>query len=217
MISWEPDKLILFLLFFIPGFISLKVYDLFIASERRDFSKAWFDAVTYSALNYGFFSWLLFLMQQYNWAANCPWGYYVALLIIIFVAPICWPGILLKAMKCEKIRDKIKTLHPISKAWDYVFDKKEPCWVIITLKDGRKIGGVYGFNSFASSFPAEEQIYLEQALKLDEQGRFKNAIAQTTGIIVLGREIVAVEFLSMEGAKQHDEQEPESKPAGTAE
>ena len=31
----------LFLVFFVPGFISLKVYDLFIPSERRDFSKSY--------------------------------------------------------------------------------------------------------------------------------------------------------------------------------
>ncbi len=34
---WEADKLVLFLIFFIPGFVSIKVYDLLIPGEQRDF------------------------------------------------------------------------------------------------------------------------------------------------------------------------------------
>ena len=41
----DVNQVVLFLIFFIPGFISLKVYDLFIPSERRDFSKSFFEAL----------------------------------------------------------------------------------------------------------------------------------------------------------------------------
>ncbi len=47
----STSTLLLFLALFIPGFLMLKVYDLRVASERRDFTKAVFDAVVYSALN----------------------------------------------------------------------------------------------------------------------------------------------------------------------
>jgi hypothetical protein len=33
---WEVDKLIIFIAFVIPGFISIKVYDLFVPTERRE-------------------------------------------------------------------------------------------------------------------------------------------------------------------------------------
>ena len=45
----------LFLIFFIPGFITLKVYDLLIPGEPRDFSKSLFDAIAYSSLNFRIF------------------------------------------------------------------------------------------------------------------------------------------------------------------
>ena len=50
---------LLFLIIFLPGFISLKIYDLLVPSAPRDFSKSFFEVIAYSALNYGFFSWLI--------------------------------------------------------------------------------------------------------------------------------------------------------------
>jgi hypothetical protein len=52
--------------------------------------------------------------------------------------------------------------HPIGKPWDYVFSKKEKYWIIVTLKNGKKIGGKHSENSFSSSSPNENQIYLEE-------------------------------------------------------
>jgi len=42
---WETDKLIVFLLFVIPGFISLKTYELLIPNEQKDSSKQLIDAL----------------------------------------------------------------------------------------------------------------------------------------------------------------------------
>ena len=148
---------------------------------------------------------------------NCPFGFYFIVFVILFVAPIAWPILVMKVMKCKKLRDKTEILHPIAKAWDFVFAQKKPYWVIINLKDGRKIGGVYGPNSFASSFPAEEQIFLEQAWKLNEKGAFLEADPRTRGIIVFGRDMVSIELLAMEGSEQHDEKKSESKPASADE
>jgi hypothetical protein len=44
--------LALSLIFFIPGFITLKVYDLLIPGEVRDFSKSLCDGGAYSSLNF---------------------------------------------------------------------------------------------------------------------------------------------------------------------
>ena len=44
-----------FLIFFIPGFVSLKMYDLLIPNVPRDFTKSLAEIVTYSALNFAAF------------------------------------------------------------------------------------------------------------------------------------------------------------------
>lgn len=85
--------------------------------------------------------------------------------------------------------------HPTQKPWDYVFSKRRTYWVIVTLKNGNKIAGMYGPNSFASSAPAEEQIYLEQLWVLNEDEGFDRPAEQTCGIIVLSSEILSIELM----------------------
>jgi len=59
---WSTDKLTLFLIFFLPGFISMKVYDLMVPSAPREAAKSLHEAISYSALNFGFWSWLIALL-----------------------------------------------------------------------------------------------------------------------------------------------------------
>jgi hypothetical protein len=79
-------------------------------------------------------------------------------------------------------------------SWDYVFGKRNPFWIIVHLKNGQKIGGFFGDESFASSNPADEQIYLEEVWVLDDDGRFLSPAEGSRGIIIMNDEIRAVEF-----------------------
>lgn len=189
---WQVDKLVLFLMFFVPGFISIKVYDLLVPGERRDFSKAIFDAIGYSALNFAALSWLIFLMHSANFASQHKAWYCIFLVVIICVVPGLWPIVLLKMSSWRPIAKHV--IHPIQKPWDYVFGRREPFWVIVHLADGRRIGGRFDRKSFASSYPATEQIYMEEVWELDENGAFKKPTDRSRGIILLGRDVLAVEF-----------------------
>ena len=60
----NQETLALFLIFFIPGFISLKVYDLPIPGERRDFTKSLFDTMACTALNFAALLWLIGLLRS---------------------------------------------------------------------------------------------------------------------------------------------------------
>ena len=189
---WQIDKLALFLVFFIPGFISIRIYDLLVPSERRDFSKYLFEAIGYSSLNFAALLWLIILIHSENFYVHCKILYFIFLFIIIFIIPILWPILFLKLSTWTPIARYI--IHPIQKPWDYIFGKKEAFWVIIHLKNGRKIGGRYDTNSFSSSYPSEEQIYLEELWKLDENGIFIESIERSKGIIVSSNDILSIEF-----------------------
>jgi hypothetical protein len=191
---FQIDNLILFLIFFIPGFISIKIYDLLISGERRDFSKSLFEVMGYSALNFAAFSWLIILIHSNKFFSEHLTWYFLALFIVIFVSPILWPVIFLKLASWAPFSKHI--VHPIQKPWDYVFGKREVYWIIVHLRDGRKIGGKYDINSFTSSYPAEEQIYLEEVWELDEGGKFIKPIDRSKGIIIIGKEILSVEFFT---------------------
>ena len=56
---WSAGKLALFLIFFLPGFISMKIYDLLVPGEPRDFTKSLLEAISYSTLNFAALFWLL--------------------------------------------------------------------------------------------------------------------------------------------------------------
>jgi len=189
---WQPDKLVLFLVFFIPGFISIKVYDLLVPSERRDFSKSLFEAIGYSSLNFAVLSWLIILIHSKSFYSNNKAWYLIILFLIICVVPVLWPILYLKLSSWRPIAKYV--IHPFPKPWDYLFSKREAFWVIVHLKDGRRIGGKFATNSISSSFPSEEQIYLEEVWKLSETGEFEKPIERSRGIIILGKEISSVEF-----------------------
>lgn len=80
------------------------------------------------------------------------------------------------------------------KAWDYVFGKHDPFWIIVHLKNDHKIGGRFDLKSFASSHPAEEQIYLEEVWYLGDDDQFLCPVEHSRGIIIMNNEIRAVEL-----------------------
>lgn len=151
-----------------------------------------FEVVGYSALNFAALSWLIIWIHSENFYVEHKSWYFVSVIIILFIFPAFWPILITRIWKWRLISKYI--FHPIKKPWDYVFSKGEAYWVIVHLKDGRKIGGKFDSESFASSFPAPEQIYLEEVWELDKEGKFKQPIVRSQGIIVLSNEILAVEF-----------------------
>jgi Family of unknown function (DUF6338) len=185
----SQQVLALFMTFLVPGFISLKVYDLFIPAERRDFSKSLYDAVAYSALNFVALFWLISQMRS---GTMSPITWYLSFFLVVIGAPAIWPILFLWLRRQAWMSKHVP--HANSRVWDDVFSKREEYWVIVHLKD-RRIGGKYRARSFASSNPAQPEIYIEEVWKLDEEtGRFLNAVEQTAGVLILGDEILAVEF-----------------------
>jgi hypothetical protein len=192
MNPFDSDTLRLILIFFVPGFISMKVYDLYVPSERRDFSKSLMEAVSFSCVNFAAMYWAIVAIHADNFPTNHPFWYYLASAGILFVAPIFWPILYSRTMSLPFFRKR--TIHPTPKPWDYVFSKGESLWVIVHLRDGRRIGGRFDTQSFASSFPADEQIYIEEVWQLDSKGRFKRKVDDSRGLIISREDFEAIEF-----------------------
>lgn len=189
---WEADKFILFFAFVIPGFISIKAYDLFFPSEPKDSSKQLIDSIAYSSINYALLFSPIIWVESSQLKNLCPFVYYLFYVLVLFVAPIIWVWIWKKTRESQRFQKNMP--HPTQKPWDYVFGQRKPYWVIAKLKDGTEVAGRYGQNSFASSAPAEEQIYLEEAWFLNEDKGFDRPKNQTSGIILLSSELVCLEF-----------------------
>lgn len=198
MSALEGDKLVLFVLFVIPGFVSLRTYDLLYPAERIDGLRRAVEAISYSCINYAVLSpfliafWPQLIDPQLSELISIP-----MLIGILFVAPaglaFLWRYLRLR------LAEKGIIHHPIGRSWDFVFQKQPACWIKIYLKDdGGVIGGYYGSNSFASSSPEPQDIFLQEAWKINEAGGFEKMKTRSTGVLVKADVVSHIEFRSIE-------------------
>lgn len=193
---WDKSKIIIFLLFVIPGFISMKVYSVLRPNAIFDTSKAIIEIVSYSCMNYAIWFFPIYCIESSEFYLTHPVLYFLIYLSILFISPI----LLTIFFSWMRTWNWLRTfmLHPTGKAWDYFFGLRVPCWVIVTLKDGKKIAGKYGANSFASSAPEPEQIYLEEHWVLSNDGGLERPRVSTLGILILSKDIEHLEFFRFE-------------------
>ncbi|EOA0279423.1 DUF6338 family protein [Escherichia coli] len=193
---WEKSKIIIFLLFVIPGFISMKVYSVIHPNTAFDTSKAIVEIVSYSCINYAVWFAPIYFIESEGVYLKHPVPYCALYLVILFISPILLT-IFFSWMRTWRWLCNYMP-HPTGRAWDYFFGLKVPCWMIITLKNGKKIAGKFGANSFASSAPEPEQIYLEEHWVLNDDGGFERPRVSTLGILILGNDIENLEFFRFE-------------------
>lgn len=199
---WELDKMVLFIAFVIPGFISIKTYELLYPSAHSSSSKQIVDAIAYSCVNYALLIWPIMAVEANEWKNNSPNLYRAFYVFVLLVSPI------VLALVWRSIRNskffQIAVAHPTQKPWDYVFSRREKYWVKISLKDGTKIGGKYAEKSFTSSSPSEEQIYLEESWIVNDKGGLERPKNRTAGVIVLSDEIAYIELMKYEEDKTNE-------------
>lgn len=189
---WSADKLIVFIGFVVPGFVSLKTYALLSPSGSRHAATEIVDAVSFSSINYALLSWPILSIHAHDVGATAPTVFAIFWVFVLLIAPMAWACLFFKLRHTQFFQKSLP--HPTAKPWDYLFAQRKPYWVIVTLKDGKKIGGRYDSKSFASSNPAPEQLYLEQAWQLSEAGGLERPRTDSAGILVLSAEIESVEL-----------------------
>jgi hypothetical protein len=193
---FDVEAIKLIIVFFVPGFISIKVYDLLVPTEKRDFSKSVLEVISYSCINFALLFWILILINQESFYAQYKFWYFGLTFLVIFISPITWPIILKNLLSSKFLKGKI--IHPTPKAWDHFFSVGKSFWVLVHLKNGDLIGGLYGENSFASSFPNEQDLYLEEVWRVDKNGQFIERIHQTGGLLIKDQQIEFLEFFEIQ-------------------
>lgn len=192
---WDSNKLLVFIAFVIPGFISLKTYQLISPSQTKDSDKLLIDAIAYSSVNYALLLWPIYEIESNKIQESAPSLYVLFYVFVLFVAPVSWACLFNWLRTTDFFQNSMP--HPTEKPWDFVFGRRKPYWLIVTLKNGQRIAGRYDSSSFASSAPAAEQIYLEESWVLNDDGGFERQRNATAGILVLSTEIVTVEFFKL--------------------
>src|SRR5690606_8066074 len=125
--------------------------------HRRPFKDHLFEAATFGAVTYASFGYWMWLMasdpeRQLWMRALTLFG---AVCVVPTVFAILARGALTVAERMRWVAQGSRT------SWDFVFSQRKPLWVSVQLKDGRRVTGLFGARSFASSDVDPGHLFLE--------------------------------------------------------
>lgn len=190
----NEQHLVLFSKFIVPGFISMKYWSLLTARDKLDTTKELLEITAYGLLNYFLIS---IISTKFNIEND------LVLFVLLLSIPIITTLILFKIRNLDRI--KCMLLSPTATSWDYFFQKRESCFILIHLNNGNKIAGFYGQDSHSSHFPNKKDIYLEQVWELDDNNAIKEPVPYSKGVFIDESSIYFIEFLNCEDSQNSEE------------
>lgn len=199
------SSVLLIIVFLVPGFIFRTVEGQFVYLDKRlQWERFALGLITRSAISYLPVTPLLYQAWKENWHECYPIQTGLAMLGMLLLVP-AFLGFLsgvvrqkqLPQRTMEKFGLSMFEQHKIPAAWDHLFSTIETSWVIVMLKDGSKIRGYLGPDSYVSSDHEERDIYISHVLVEAEDGSLAFA-NDTKGIYIKGEDISTIEFIKYE-------------------
>lgn len=142
----------------------------------------------FSLLNYALFGWLVDFM---------PW-FWLKLAVVIITSSLVGVGVchVHGSLLIRKLLDKVglHARHPMSTAWEFVFNRKEQSFICVHLKSGEIYRGVFGSSSIASDNYDHLDLYLEKICKCDDNGDWYY-VENSKGVYIPYDEIQALEIV----------------------
>jgi len=85
--------------------------------------------------------------------------------------------------------------HPPS-AWDRAFGgASRGCWVRVRFADDRWLGGWYGDDSFATTHPHPQELFVEEGWVVQDDGTFSDVVHAPGGMVIRCSAAIAVDFI----------------------
>jgi hypothetical protein len=210
----QPAAQVLAIVFFlIPGLNATWAIERLAGRTSLGATERLLRAVALSVLIYAFASpWLLrvghrVLLHQSVW----PWEPIIGFFLLLFVAPVGVGVAWARLRRSHTVRSALRRLtdiDPSPTSWDYVFSQGRVYLVRGKLRDGERIGGLFGLDSNASLYPEAQDLYLQQAWRLDEDGTFVEPVESTRGVLLKRDDVAVLELLQVTmSAESSDGQE----------
>lgn len=190
------DAVLYAVTFLVPGFLWSSVLSAVVPRRVAAIEVRLLEFLTFSCINHAVWIWLIVWVFRAGLLENQPYWAGGLLVIPVLVSPLflgwsmgrCWS---VSSVRRILGRFGFRTPHPT--AWDYHFSRGLPYYVIVTLRDGSRVFGLFGYRSFAGDDPAERDLYLELLFTPTKSGEWM-PIQDSGGIIVKGDMIAAIEF-----------------------
>ena len=196
------SQVLILVAFLIPGFILVRVKRLSYPSAEEPFQRTLLDSLTLSCIVHGLASPLWYWCYASGTATRRPVVTGLMVFAILFAIPALLGliyNLLAASGGARWLRELLKIPDPLPTAWDFYFRKRPGCWVRVILKSGQVIAGLFGPSSFASSFPRNQDLFLEKLLSLDEDGMVLGWADYSAGALVKMEEVERLEFFEIEG------------------
>lgn len=185
----------LFLIVVFPGLVSTTIYRLIMPARALEWGSAILQGTFYSTVNFVLGLPLLYLLVFGYDPLGHPVRYFAAAFLLLLVTPILWPLLLVSIFKSKRLARRIQIPYPT--AWDFFFDQRDTGFALVHLTNGKLLGGYWGGNSYAGSFPNDGDIYLEAVYFIDEAGRFGDPVPNTRGVLLRKEQYSYIELFSV--------------------
>lgn len=216
-ISYEMINIIMLL---IPGFLSVKIFDLFRNTDGKDNIDRLIEGLIYNLFIYVFIEYTYGWMpafeykkvnETYTYAMSTDKTLISTTIILSVIIPLIWGGITHYDWHMKLLR-KLRLTNKTSRqtAWDDVFSNEDR-FLSLHLKDGRRI---VGWPTYFSNAPDEGFIYLTQAAWVDDNNEYIET--NSHGILFNKEHIEFIEFMHPpKEEKVNDRQETTAYPKST--
>lgn len=206
----KPETLALFLFFIVPGFVAVRVYDLIVPSERRNFGESFVDLIAYSLLilTVWFLPFYALVSNRDSLKTGQYYGLFaLGVVLVVVISPVVLAVAVYKLRTADFFRGRV--VHPSPTGWDWFFGKKpRTAYILFHLKSGEVVGGFFGGKSAASSYPNTQQVYIEEVWNLSDDYKFLHKVDQTNGAIINKEDCNVIElfvFEDPEGSNRGEE------------
>jgi hypothetical protein len=190
------EQLQLFLVVVLPGVIAIKVYDLFHPPEKRDFGSSLLEAIAYGLINFSFWAWPLLEINRSEFVHEHPIWYALISFGFLVVSPTALACFVVWARTWRRLANLIGDAPKT--AWDGFFKRRQECWILFHMKNGKMVGGLFGASSYVSTYPHPQEIYVEKVYRTDERGVFLEIVEGTNGMLIRFDSCDRLEFLTVE-------------------
>jgi len=184
--------------FLVPGFIWSAVLSMLVSRKSTAPQTKAVEFMTFSGINYGLWIWLIYPLFYFEWWRAHPILSGFALFVIAFASPVglgLYSGWLAQKNTVGRALERFgfNTVLSIPTAWDYQFARGNPYWVVVTLKNGSRLHGFFGLESFAGDDRDSRDLYLEAVFEPTDTGEWA-PVEDSGGVWVAAEEISAIEF-----------------------
>jgi len=155
---------------------------------------------------------LVDVVQDTTYAADHPRAVGLGFLILVVAIPwsVAWVGFALRtSRRWDRVRSNFEawleahvrprpSWDPTPSAWDFAFTNRQVGWVRVLTPQGW-VGGWFGPDSFASTYPDPRELFIQVGYAIDDEGTFMDDVTAPQGVYVRCEDVVTVDFLPAGG------------------